>query len=70
MHKDGSLADLLSEKEVIIEQDDAGQAAEEVRATTEQSRPGILGSERCLDASLYDIVSLQQACFGVMIPLQ
>lgn len=42
MHKDGSLADLLSENEVIIEQDDAGQAAEEVRATTDQSTGGRL----------------------------
>ena len=42
MHKDGSLADLLSEKKVIIEEDNEkedneGQAAAETRATTEQS---------------------------------
>ncbi len=43
MHKDGSLAQLLAEKKVIIEDDtnpdsDAeGQQAQETRATTEQS---------------------------------
>jgi hypothetical protein len=39
MHKDGSLADLLAEKKVIIEEDTdvEGQAADAVRATSEQS---------------------------------
>ncbi|KAG9768448.1 Monothiol glutaredoxin-5, mitochondrial [Exophiala dermatitidis] len=53
MHKDGSLAKLLSEKKVLVEeegeeagdaepatQDVEGQKAEEVRATTEQSTGG------------------------------
>lgn len=46
MHKDGSLADLLAEKKVIVE-DDAeqtddveGQQAEAARQTTEQSTGG------------------------------
>ena len=42
MHKDGSLADLLSEKKVIVEEDGEaddveGEKAQEVRETTEQS---------------------------------
>lgn len=47
MHKDGSLAKLLSEKKVIVEEDAEpepddveGQKAEEVRETTEQSTGG------------------------------
>jgi len=45
MHKDGSLADLLSKNKLIVEEeggdavdsDVEGQVAEDVRATTEQS---------------------------------
>lgn len=42
MHKDGSLADLLSEKQLIVEEDAPttdveGRQAAETRATTEQS---------------------------------
>jgi len=38
MHKDGSLADLLAEKKLIVEEDDhEGEVAEAVRETTEQS---------------------------------
>ncbi|KAK4940050.1 monothiol glutaredoxin grx5 [Elasticomyces elasticus] len=46
MHKDGSLADLLAQKQVIIEEDSNpetdtdGQQAQETRATTEQSTGG------------------------------
>ncbi|KAK5053705.1 monothiol glutaredoxin grx5 [Exophiala bonariae] len=46
MHKDGSLADLLAEKKVIVEEDAEqtddveGHKAEEVRQTTEQSTGG------------------------------
>ena len=37
MHKDGSLADLLAQKKVIIEEDNEGEKAAETRETTEQS---------------------------------
>ena len=46
MHKDGSLADLLAEKKVIVEEDEdassdvEGEKAGEVRETTEQSTGG------------------------------
>ncbi|KEF51162.1 monothiol glutaredoxin [Exophiala aquamarina CBS 119918] len=41
MHKDGSLADLLAEKKVIVEEDDVeGEKADEARQTTEQSTGG------------------------------
>jgi hypothetical protein len=45
MHKDGSLADLLSEKKVLVTEDGEegdieGQKAAEARATTEQSTGG------------------------------
>lgn len=41
MHKDGSLADLLAEKKVIVEEEDVeGGKAEEARQTTEQSTGG------------------------------
>lgn len=46
MHKDGSLADLLAEKKVIVEEDPdidvEGQKAAEARAATEQSTGGRL----------------------------
>lgn len=40
MHKDGSLADLLAQKMVIIEEDNEGEKAAETRETTEQSTGG------------------------------
>jgi hypothetical protein len=43
MHKDGSLADLLAQKQVIVEdepQDVEGQQAKETREATEQSTGG------------------------------
>ena len=40
MHKDGSLADLLAQKKVIIEEDNEGEKAAETRETTEQSTGG------------------------------
>ena len=43
MHKDGSLAELLSEKKVLVEDEDAdveGQQASETRQTTEQDTDG------------------------------
>ena len=42
MHKDGSLADLLSEKKVLVTEDGdvEGQKASEARAETEQSTGG------------------------------
>ena len=43
MHKDGSLAELLAEKKVIVEDEDAdveGQQASETRQTTDQSTGG------------------------------
>lgn len=46
MHKDGSLADLLAEKKVIVEEDPEqtddveGEKANEARQTTEQSTGG------------------------------
>lgn len=46
MHKDGSLADLLAEKKVIVEEDSEptddfeGQKANEARQATEQSTGG------------------------------
>lgn len=45
MHKDGSLADMLAEKKLIVEEDASspdveGQKAEKARDTTEQSTGG------------------------------
>lgn len=42
MHKDGSLAEMLSKNKLVVEEDAVdsdveGQAAKEARATTEQS---------------------------------